>query len=76
MEESLATDSSILAWRNPMDRGAWWAYIPWGGKELEKTDQLNNNRHKFLTATLKVQEIDEKILSLNNGNKQTNKRKQ
>jgi len=23
-EESLATRSSILAWRIPMDRGTWW----------------------------------------------------
>ena len=24
LEECLATHSSILAWRIPMDRGAWW----------------------------------------------------
>ena len=24
LEESMATHSSILAWRIPMDRGAWW----------------------------------------------------
>ena len=23
LEEGMATHSSILAWRNPMDRGAW-----------------------------------------------------
>ena len=23
----MATDSSILAWENPMNRGAWWATI-------------------------------------------------
>ena len=23
----MATDSSILAWRTPMDRGAWWAAV-------------------------------------------------
>ena len=23
----MATHSSILAWRNPMDRGAWWATV-------------------------------------------------
>ena len=27
MEEGLATHSSILAWRIPMDRGAWWATV-------------------------------------------------
>ena len=25
--EGLATHCSILAWRSPMDRGAWWATI-------------------------------------------------
>ena len=25
LEEGMATHSSILAWRTPMDRGAWWA---------------------------------------------------
>jgi len=23
----MATDSSVLAWRIPMDRGAWWAVV-------------------------------------------------
>ena len=27
LEEDLATHSSILAWRIPMDKGAWWATI-------------------------------------------------
>ena len=26
-DEDIATHSSILAWRNPMDRGAWWATV-------------------------------------------------
>ena len=31
LEEGMATHSSILAWRIPMDRGAWRAtYSPWG----------------------------------------------
>ena len=25
LEEEMATYSIILAWKNPMDRGAWWA---------------------------------------------------
>ena len=28
LEEGMATHSSILAWRIPMDRGAWWATVP------------------------------------------------
>ena len=27
LEEGLATHSSMLAWRIPMDRGAWWATV-------------------------------------------------
>ena len=27
LEERMATHSSILAWRNPMDRGAWWPTV-------------------------------------------------
>ena len=27
LEEGMATNSSILAWRIPMDRGAWWATV-------------------------------------------------
>ena len=27
LEKSMATHSSILAWRIPMDRGAWWAAV-------------------------------------------------
>ena len=29
LEEDMATHSSILAWRIPMDRGAWWATVHW-----------------------------------------------
>ena len=39
LEEVMATHSSILAWRSPMDRGAWKAtYSPWGCKELDVTE--------------------------------------
>ena len=27
LEEGVATHSSILAWRIPVDRGAWWAIV-------------------------------------------------
>ena len=27
LEEGMATHSSVLAWRIPMDRGAWWAIV-------------------------------------------------
>ena len=41
-EEGMATHSSVLAWRSPMDREAWWTtYSPWGHKESDTTGQLN-----------------------------------
>ena len=36
LEESMATHSSILAWRIPVDRGAWWATIPGVAKALTR----------------------------------------
>ena len=27
LEEKMATHSSILAWKNPMDGGGWWATV-------------------------------------------------
>ena len=36
----MATHSSILAWRIPMDRGAWWAIVHGGHKESDMTEQL------------------------------------
>ena len=41
LEEGMATHSSILAWRIPMDRGAWQAALPWGRKEWHTTEQLS-----------------------------------
>ena len=29
LEQGMTTYSSILAWRIPMDRGAWWAAVHW-----------------------------------------------
>ena len=26
---------------NPMDRGAWWGYSPWGCKELDTTEPFS-----------------------------------
>ena len=37
LEEGMATHSSILAWRIPMDRGAWQAPAH-GVSELDMTD--------------------------------------
>ena len=36
----MATQSIILAWRIPMDRGAWQGYSPWGLKELDTAKEV------------------------------------
>ena len=37
LEKEMATHSSILAWKNPMDRGAWWAAVYGVRKESDTT---------------------------------------
>ena len=41
LEEEMATYSTILAWRIPMVRGAWWATVHGGCKESDMTEQLH-----------------------------------
>ena len=37
LEEGMATHSSIVAWRSPMDMEAGRATVPWAGKESDMT---------------------------------------
>ena len=49
MEEGMATHSSILAWKIPMDRGAWWLqYTLWGPKESYANEAT---RHMHIEIT-------------------------
>ena len=38
LEEDMATHSSILAWRIPKDRGAWWATVHEVTEESDMTE--------------------------------------
>ena len=38
LEEGMATHSSILSWRIPMDRGAQWATVFGGHRKLDTTE--------------------------------------
>ena len=42
LEKRVATHSSILALENPMDRGAWRGYSPWGRKESDMNERLTH----------------------------------
>ena len=46
LEKEMATHSSILAKRMPMDRGAWWATIHGGHKESDMTERLSTDAHR------------------------------
>ena len=37
LEKEMATQSSLIAWKNPMGRGAWWATVHEVAKELDMT---------------------------------------
>ena len=50
LEEGMANHSSILAWRIPMDRGAWWATVH--GVEKSQT-QFSNWAHMVFLAMQK-----------------------
>ena len=38
LEEGMATHSNILTWKDPMDRGVWWATVHGITKESDTTE--------------------------------------
>ena len=51
LEESMATHSSILAWRIPRYRGAWWATVHRiAESDTTETTYLTHTRSCFLTS--------------------------
>ena len=52
LEEGMATHSSILVWRIPMGRGAWWPTVQ-GVAELDMTEQLSTaHSHSNIVKTV------------------------
>ena len=45
LEKGMATHSSVLAWKIPWTERSLASYSPWGHKELDRTEQLNNNNN-------------------------------
>ena len=58
----MATYSSILAWRIRMDRGAWWATVPWGCKESDMTEQQQRQWTIDRQAPLSMRILQARIL--------------
>ena len=52
LEEDMATHSSILAWRIPMHRGAWWATVHRVAKSQTRLKRLT--RIHILTRMEKI----------------------
>jgi len=49
LKEGMATHSSILAWRIPMDRGAWWAMVHRVTKSQTQLSAKAQHRHVSLS---------------------------
>ena len=49
LEEGMATHSSILAWRIPMDWGILVGYSPWGWKESDTIEWPSTAQHSVTT---------------------------
>ena len=49
------THARILAWRIPMDRGAWRAKSPWGHKESDTTEWLSTHPCTHISLQQSVQ---------------------
>ena len=55
LEEGMTTHSSILAWRIPMDRGAWWAIVHRVTKS--QTQLKRHSRHACIHLKIEALKI-------------------
>ena len=63
----MATHSRLLAWDNPMDRGVWQGYSPWGRKESDTTErqqmvQVASSREEKKTKIRTVNKYQMRLL--------------
>ena len=54
LEEGMATRSSILAWRSPVDREVWRATVRGGRKELDTTERLSTMQNFHISGKRKI----------------------
>ena len=54
LEEGMATHSSILCLKNPMDRGAWWVTIRRVAKSRTRLKWLSHSTHKLIRENPKM----------------------
>ena len=50
LEEGMATHSSVLAWRVPLDRGAWRAAVH-GVTESDRTESWTSDLGQFMSLS-------------------------
>ena len=50
LEEEVVTHFSILAWKNIIDRGAWWAMVHGGHEESNSAEQLSTHTQASKSA--------------------------
>ena len=63
LEEGMATHSSILAWRIPMDREAWQATVHGVTKSWTRRKQMSMHAHRhYIQQLIHQQNIVKKII--------------
>ena len=57
LEEGMATHSSILAWRIPMDRGAWWDTVHRVALSQTRLKRLSRPAHMLFILRVPLEQI-------------------